>query len=213
MKTISLSLAIAATTLFLGACADGTETDGNETGDETGSETETDTEETDVEDVTPMWDTTSWSNWGDGVEVNCTGDGTTGTTNIVLRTDNWGYNAVIYIADTRYGRDYDEEHTLEQTDLSADDPSGYTVWERELTNKTIPSVPDQSTLFDCWDFDQADSDERSVSIAAAVYDVDDNLTDCIVFGQDPQQILDGNISGGTVSIPSWISDDCRIVGN
>lgn len=205
------SWAIVAASLSLVACID---TGGNGEKDDTGADTDSaagdDTDETD-EPVAgpPEWDMSQWTNgWQSAVQLSCSGDGE-GSVLIQLRTTNWGYPPVeLYLAGTRFtaGGAYDEAHTMDETDQSAG-ANGYTVFERELTAKaSFPNTPDTNTVFRCDAFENG-GDNFDVTIAAAVRDSADAISDCIVFGHNPDALIDGTIAGLTV--PSWVTDSCQ----
>ena len=103
----------------------------------------------------------------------------------------------------------------------ANDGSGFSVFERQLS--TGASVRDQkadeSTLFDCTDINPGTS--AQVTFAAAVWGEGDDPAsdapaDCIVFGEDPAELLDdgytdGEGEGADRSLPSWFNEtNCRI---
>lgn len=154
----------------------------------------------------PTFDTTAWTSLADAIMI----DAGTGEVTIQVRTVDWGYTPELYIADSRFTKDYDELHTMLETDRS-DSSAGFSIFERTLsTGAAYPGEADVSSVFDAADFDSTNAADFSVGIAVAVYDVDGNISDCIVFGYDPQVLLDGDLSGTAVSIPSWLnSTNCQ----
>jgi len=202
--------------MMAGACTDGSgDKDGDDTFADDSGDTPVETDESDEPvDVTPMWDTSRWTNgYADALTNNC---GASGTFSLELYTENWGYNAVFYMAETRFTKDWDEEHSFDPAaEENSPDPDGWTKFKRTLTtDASFPPTPDVSTLFDCdgsvRDLDPSDTNNFQVTFAAAVYDVDDNLADCIVFGHSPSSLL-GTVPPG-ITPPSWVnSTNCRDV--
>lgn len=214
MKTFHIAALFgAASLLAIGTACDGGK-DGN-TDCETGTDCTTDTDsglvvdDTDTTDVggPPTFDTTAWTSLADAIMV----DAGAGEVTIQVRTTNWGYTPELYIADSRFTKDYDELHTMIETDRS-DTSSGFSIFERTLsTGAAFASAEaDVNSVFESADFDSTNGADFSVGVAVAVYDIDGNIADCIVFGYDPQVLLDGDLSGAAVSIPSWLNaTDCH----
>ena len=212
MENLKLVAFVAASSWLVGCIGTGTgdakdDTGGTDT--DSGSMTD-DTDDTDMPVAgPPAWDTTGWANgFKDALELACTGDGSTGTVNVILRTENWGNPPIeLYFAGTRFtaGGAYDEDHTLDETDQSATS-DGYSVFERELSTKAVPNTPDVSTLFRCDAFDP-DSTNYDVTVAAVVSDSSGAYADCIVFGQNPDALLNKSIAG--LSYPSWLTSSCH----
>lgn len=191
-----------------------------DTGADTDVDTDTD-EETDIVDVTPEWNTALWNaGWTDAIDCG------EGEFTIELETLNWGFDAALYVSQTKfYGAfaAWDELHTLEETSGSdANDGEGFTVFERTLTLDASISeqTADESTLFGCADIEPGS--DAQVTFAAAVWaegddSSSDDPADCIVFGQDPEELLADGYTGGTGdgadrSLPGWFNDtNCRIV--
>lgn len=213
MKTFHIAALFgAASLLAIGTACDGGKDGGTDC--ETGTDCTTDTDsglvvdDTDTTDVggPPTFDISAWTSLADPIMV----DAGAGTVTIQVRTTNWGYTPELYIADSRFTKDYDELHTMTETDAS-DTSSGYSIFERTLsTGAAYPGEADVSTVFEANDFDSTGAANFSVGIAVAVKDIDGNIADCIVFGYDPQVLLDGDLSGAAVSIPSWLNaTDCH----
>lgn len=218
----------------LAACGLGNgNTDDDDTGldtdtADTDDTTETDTDETDIVDVTPEWNEAAWSTgWEDFVDCSQSGEVT-----FSAETKNWGFDAALYLSQTRfYGAfsAWDELHTLDEESASGNnDGEGFSVFERTLTTgaTTGNQTADTSTLFKCSpgtpSLDPSDSGNFQVSFALAVWGENDDSstddpTDCIVFGQDAQELLDNGYTGGTGSgagrtLPAWFNaTNCRIV--
>lgn len=156
--------------------------------------------------VAPRFDTDGWTSLADALTVDCAGS----EINLLLRTVRWGYATELYVADTRYTRDYGEQHTMDETDLSPD-ATGYSVFERALTVGVplFDQQPDVSTLFTC---DWFALNDMGVSFAAVVRDDQGAIADCITFGQDPEVLLDRGIGGGMANMPAWMDRaTCRNV--
>jgi hypothetical protein len=177
--------------------------------------TDTDTTDTDTPedtDITPSWDTTSFDITM-AMMTDCTSV-EEGTVSFMIRSDNWGYTPELYIADTRFSKDYDELHTLAETDTSPL-PTGYSFFERELTAGALfaNATPDVNTVIGCRDFDATSAEEYSVGVALALFDEAGDLADCIVFGYDTDVLFNGELSGGQISQPAWLTEaNCRVVG-
>lgn len=224
MKTLNTTLWLSAL-LSASACGLGPGTDDDETGLETGEETD-DTDETDDTtpvDVTPEWNEDAWAN-GPSDFVDCSG----GSVTFSAETKNWGFDVALYMSMTRFYGEYaawEENHTLDEESASANnDGEGYSVFERTLSTDAAldDQTGDVSTLFGCADLDPSNTENAQVSYALAVWGEDDDSSsddpaDCIVFGQDPQELLDNGYTGGTGdgadrTLPSWFNaTNCRIV--
>lgn len=188
------------------ACSDGgdTDTDTNTDPTDTGADTG-DTGDTPV-DTTPVLESDKAA---DAVLL-CT-DGE--TFQLQVRADGIGYDPQLYIADTRFTKDYDEVHNMTVTESSVED--NFSIFEADLT----PNANDASglnyedgvkTTFKCEALDPASS-EFGVTFAVRV-DADEGTgpADCIVFGHDANAILTDAASFGSLSIPEWLnSDNCR----
>ncbi len=215
------TFALFAGVLALGGCIDGF-TDASPI--DTGLDTDTDVVDSDSDADTdtpigpPMFVTSGWStDWTDAVTLDCAAS--TPKFTLTLRTEPTGYDAEFYMADTRFTKDYDEEHTFE--DDSATDFS-YSVFERTLTPSVAfaSAMADVNSVFKCVGSNaDAGSNFKStgtggnfnVTYAARVDDVDGNLSDCIVFGYNPAELLDGTPPAG-LNVPSWVTaNNCRNV--
>lgn len=199
---------IAASSWLVGCIGTGTGDDKDTGGADTDSGDTTTPDDTDEPMAgPPTWDTTGWTGgWQDAVQLTC--NDATGTVLIQLRTANWGYPPVeLYLAGTRFtsGGAYDEEHTMEETDRS-DGAAGYSIFERELTANDVPNTPDSTTLFRCDAFENG-GDNFDVTLAAGVSDSTGTIVDCIVFGHDPDAVINGTIAG--LSVPSWVTSSCQ----
>jgi hypothetical protein len=195
----------------MGACIDGpvSSKDPIETGildtDPTDTDaTDTDATDTDVVDISPTWDDVGLSSWSD--TVTCVDDQLT----LVMSTLNWGYDAELYLGGTRFDNPWEESgHTLAETDISAE-PSGYSQFTAGLSVVTAIAdvVPGTTTLFGCDDL-LASEENHSVTYALLVRNSDGDVSDCVVFGHDPDSLLAGTVDG--LNPPVWVDDACRIL--
>ena len=126
---------------------------------------------------------------------------------ISASTDFWVYGvSLLNIYETRYTKDYDEEHPFHEEAVS---PDGR--WSDLLTELTtdVPygsDVAGSSTMFQCAELGM-DNAERKDTIVARIYDLDQNLSDCIVWGQDPSVVLSNAMNAG-IQVPAEILDNC-----
>jgi hypothetical protein len=196
--------------LALLACTDGNGTDNKDTDTDADSDTEvmdTDTMDTDVPDPPELaWDISGWTG-GYADAINCADDNLL----LQLRTQRWGYDAEVYLGDTRFDPPWQEAgHLMTETDTSGSDydvmtgVAGYSVFELDLDNvDTIGEVmPGETTLFGCDDLDPAETN-FSITYAAVVYDSGGAVADCIVFGHDADGLIAGTVAGLTP--PSWLT--------
>lgn len=210
-------LSLAALPLFLLGCDDGTGSKSTDTDTEVDTETMDTEMDTEVEVVEPTaelsFDTTGWTDgWSDA--VTCADDVFT----LQLRTERWGFDAEVYMGDTRFNPPWEEAgHLMAETDSSGSDydtttgAPGYSVFELELdlVGTIGEVVPGSTTLHGCDDL-LADESNFSITYAAAVFKEDGTLADCIVFGHDPAALLDG--TADDLAPPSWVDDPlCRQV--
>ena len=192
---------------FVAACDSGPTDDKSDTdsGADTDDSSMMDDTDTMPPDVTPMWDVATWS---DALSQDCGA----GTFTLEMRTMNWGYNATFYMAETKFTKDYDEEHTFVD-DENGTDETTFTVFNRTLDTDAAFSAtePDVNTLFNCadGDLDPTDSDNFQVTFAAVVYEADGTtIGDCVVFGHDPDALL-GTVPAG-LAPPAWVTAaNCR----
>lgn len=224
MKFTNLALVLGAAFLTT-ACVDGT-TDNTGCDTATGEGCDTD-EDTDIVDLTPTFNVGAWTGgWADFVDC-----GTAGKVNLMAETNNWGGNVAVYISQTTvYGEfiAWEEAHTLEETSASTDnDGDGFSVYERELTTGASLETQDAdvSTLWVCGNTDPSmdpTAAKLQTSFALAVWDVgasaSDAPTDCIYFGQDPNELINDGYTGGTGTdgsgrtLPTWLtSSACTVV--
>lgn len=217
MKLYKLALLFGA--LSFTACDDGSKT-------ETDPDTDTDaTSDTDTDsmmetgdsgmmacyddglDGPPEWDLCEYDNgWEDAWTVDCSAN----TATLILRTNNWGWGASLYIADTRYTVDYDEEHTMTESDSSSE-TGGYSLFEVDLaTNTAFADQDDGLSVFVCDNLDPT-SGTFQATMAAVVYTDQGQQTvaDCVVFGENPDELISGTVVGGSgeaasLVIPSWL---------
>jgi hypothetical protein len=203
MTSIATRLCILAGGLaILTACVDTTDVsptidtwDWNptDTADPTTGVTDTDTE---FYDGAPMFQEGTWTDY-------CESD----LWSISASTDGWVYGtSLLNIYETRYTKDYDEEHAFNE---EAVDPNGY--WSDLATDLTTDTsfgstVSGSSTFFLCAELGVGNSDRKD-TVAARVYDIDNNLSDCIVWGQDPSVVLSNGMNAG-IQVPSEITDNC-----
>lgn len=177
----------------------GEDTDDDSATDDTG-------EDTPLPDDYPMWNTDWWvTDWAEAIE--CGQD----EFFITLITENWGYEAEFYMADTAFGKRYEEEHTFVDFD-NGDSPDTWTEFNRGLETDAASYIADARTKFSCedGDFDPSDALDFQVTFAAVVYTVDGEVADCIVFGHDPDALL-GTVPAG-LSPPAWVNAaTCRDV--
>lgn len=209
--------ALLGASLALGACTDpGTDpSDDTDTLDSMMDDTDPmdDTDETDVEDtddtdpgVAPFfkaWDV----DWKEALDNQCANP--KGMFTLTLETVNWGYTASWYVAETRYTKDYDEEHTFEET--NGPGPDSWTIFSRTLETDTYPNTPDLTSAFDCDATEQdlnPEDENWQATFAAVVYDAEGAIADCIVFGRDPATLLGTPPAGLTP--PAWLTAaNCR----
>lgn len=207
---------------FLLACTDGTDGDPIDTAltDTDSGATDSDTDVVEApcyegtEAGSPEFTFCEFENgYQDAITLDCAAK----TMTLNLRTIHWGYKAEFFMANTRFDSSgvYDELHTL--TDNSSADSSGWSLFERTLATDTAFAdvTEDESTLFKCDGGNGSgsafkpteDGGNHDVTFAAVVYEDDQTtIADCIVFGQDPADLLDG-WSGNP---PSWLnSTNCR----
>jgi hypothetical protein len=221
MKLHKLALLMGA--LAFTACDDGSGTD---TKVDTGSDSDTGTADTDDTDDTdmmacyddgtagePYWNFCEYDEaWEDALTFDCANNAAT----LAVRTSRWGFGATLYIAETRFTKDWDEEHTLSETSQSGN-PEGWSFFEVTLeTDTDIADVDDGKSLFNCadGDLDPANTDNFQTTFALVTYTdaTQATVADCVVFGQDPQSVIDnsnsGTLPGGS---PSWVTSDCTII--
>jgi hypothetical protein len=208
MSTFKFWALIGAATM-VAACDSGPSTDSKDTDADTDSGADTDDssmmDDTDPVDVTPMWDVADWT---DAITVDCGANSFT----LEMRTMNWGYNASFYMGETRFTKDYDEEHTFVD-DENGPDETTYTVFNRTLTTDAAfgSATPDVNTVFNCadGDIDPASTTDFQVTFAAVVYEADGTtLADCVVFGHDPDALL-GTVPAA-LAPPAWVTAaNCR----
>lgn len=159
------------------------ETDMEETDEETDEtdETDVDTDDTDDETVT-TFDLSQWAtDWKDAITTACASGDTAGDWLLQLRSNNWSYNAQIWIGETRFSKDYDETHTMTETDQSTG-PDGYSVWELDIAAGSS-FVDGTSSVFACRLINPGDSANFAGTFAVRIDDDMGDLADCIVFGQ------------------------------
>jgi hypothetical protein len=129
------------------------------------------------------------------------------TWNISASTDFWVYGvSLLNIYETRYTKDYDEEHPFNEEAVA---PDGR--WSDLLTQLATDvsfgtDVAGSSTMFQCAELGMGNS-ERKDTIVARIYDLDQNLSDCIVWGQDPTVVLSDAMNAG-IKVPREILDNC-----
>ncbi len=150
--------------------------------------------------------------WSGAIALNCAANQMT----ITVETTNWGYDAELYMADTRFTQDYDEVHTLD--DINPALNGSRSVFSRTLSTNAAFSavVPDVSSLFKC----DAGAGSGShfkvtqsggnfmVTYALLVRDVNGSVADCVVFGHNPTLLRTGPIPPDLVP-PAWVRASCR----
>lgn len=175
--------------------------------------------DTDVVDVSPTFNTAAWTNgWSDFVDCSASGKVT-----FSAETNNWGGNVEIYASQTTvYGAfiAWEENHTMDETSASADNTGdGFSVFERELTTGATLATqePDTSTLWVCGNVDPSldpSAAKNQTSFAVAVWapgDTSGAPSDCIYFGQDPDELAADGYTDGTGTdgsgrtLPTWLS--------
>jgi hypothetical protein len=192
----------------LAGCIDGPEAskDSAETGildtDPTVTDTDTTADtDTTTDDLSPMWD--------DNVDLEAAITCGDNTFELVTYTVNWGYDAELYMGDTKFSPPWEEAgHMMVETDVSAD-PNGYSEFSITLDLvDTIGAVtPGESTLFGCDDL-VAGAENFSVTFALAVRDDAGEIADCVVFGHDAAGLIAGSVED--LSAPAWVNSDCRV---
>lgn len=212
---------------FAAGCTSGTSSkdDDTDTGAIVDTDTDADTDvvdtdETDVvADVTPTFNegafTTDWTDF-----IDCD---TNNEVSFEIELNNWGFDTEMYMAATRFttAGSWDEVHTLEEDTAgrsTANDGNGFSVFGRTLTTGASvgSQTPDGSTIWKCNSapsLNPSSTADFQVSWALAVWaEGDDSATDapsdCIVFGQDPEE-LRTNPSGDGRTPPSWLGTTCR----
>ncbi len=186
---------------FVIGCDDDTD-DGTDTFEPTG-----DTMDTAIEIVAPRFELTS-SDWQDAIVV-CTN---AETFLLVLEAEGVGFDGELWIADTYdVGQtpSYDEVHDLAKTDANVVEQSS--VFEVELVPQEDSTFGNNyernvSTTFQCRTLDP--DRDATVTFAAKINDQDGMVSDCIVFGDKPDEVLAGGF--GDLEYPSWLtSGNCR----
>ncbi len=139
---------------------------------------------------------------GDSVDSTTTDVGVSCNWTVQASTDGWFVDGAFNVYETRFTQDYDEEHVLEEV---AHDKDG--CWSdlsvTLSTNAGFPNTPNTDTLFLCAELPTTNV-ENKATVAMRLYDADGNLTDCQVFGDDPDGVI--NNSFPSMSYPSDLND-------
>jgi len=194
------------------ACVDGS--DGKDGNDGDGNDTDIgDTEEDTAADTDDSGDTGTAFYDGppefqdDTWDAQC--DGTNANVIVSAATDGWVYGpggagteAVLNMYETRFTKDYDEEHAFHE---DAHDANG--AW-TDLVN-TLPEgvaayASGVDTHFKCVDH----VNDNAVTYVARVYDIDGNISDCVAWGHDPVGVIADTVGSAVYSTPAEITANC-----
>lgn len=120
--------------------------------------------------------------------------GCSGTTwRIEARTQGWTSDVVVDMADTRSDPSQLEEHRVPSVSFG---PGGY--WDEvqlDLQPAADPAVPGESTAFDC----DEQAETGAMTYALRVFDSDGLMSDCWVWGHDPEVVLQGAFSSASAA--------------
>ena len=114
-------------------------------------------------------------------------------------TDGLASNGLVFSQQTGGSEpQYSDEHELVSIEWDFD-CGAWDHLEQVLTTGVPPSeaVVNQSTGFECGDGVPAGHNDDTLTYAFRVYDLDQELADCIVAGHDPQGLIDDTYQRAT----------------
>ena len=139
------------------------------------------------------------------VDVTCVD---TSTVVFEVTTDGAPIDGTVYSEDTRNTPSHGDEHDLEVATVDACGES--TILERTLATGELNWEANESTLFSCEP--ETHFDSITMTYAFRVYDVDGNLADCLVAGDDVAQFRTENDFAVTPSNSGEITEENCAVG-
>ncbi|MCB9673603.1 MAG: hypothetical protein H6737_00720 [Alphaproteobacteria bacterium] len=122
----------------------------------------------------------------------CNGAGT--AYEFAIENSGWASDAVLYIFDTSFDPTFDEEHPMSYVDSGEDANGFWDQWSTSLADEAslASQVPGTSTVFNC-------DNEGFLTYVIEVYNEGGAVSDCAVFGDDPQAIISGTWPGGAAN--------------